>query len=250
MNLPMEDKVYSVYMHVFPNGKKYIGLTMQQPIEKRWGSNGCGYKACPKMYAAILKFEWKNVQHYVIRNGLTKAEAEDLEIKLIAYHNSIADGYNIEHGGNTSGTHNEETKQKISNWNKGKVYSGETLKRMREAHKGKGKGKENSFFGKHHSEETKQKQSDFMKGNDFFKGKHHSEEFKKMKSLQMSEKYSEGRNPRCKRVCMTTKEGAETVFWSLRQAAETADVSVATMFKYVKNGIIKNGCTWRYLDEP
>ena len=88
-----------------------------------------------------------------------------------------------------------------------------------------------------------------MKGNAFFKGHHHSDEFKKMKSEQMREKYKDGGNPRCKRVCMTTREGAETVFYSLRKAAETADVSVGTMFKLVKYGIEKDGCTWRYMNE-
>lgn len=33
---------YSVYAHIFPNGKIYIGATRQEP-KRRW-SGGCGYK--------------------------------------------------------------------------------------------------------------------------------------------------------------------------------------------------------------
>ena len=39
----MENKCYTVYMHICPNGKKYIGITKQKPI-KRWGYNGINYK--------------------------------------------------------------------------------------------------------------------------------------------------------------------------------------------------------------
>lgn len=53
--------------------------------------------------------------------------------------------------------HSDETKRKIGESNKGKVVSDETRKRISEANKGKRKGVENSFYGKHHTEETKQK---------------------------------------------------------------------------------------------
>ena len=88
-----------------------------------------------------------------------------------------------------------------------------------------------------------------MKWNAYFKGHHHSEDYKKMKSQQMCEKYANGNHPRSKKVLMTTNEGAETVFWSLRKAAETADVSVSTMHKLVKYGIQRNGCRWEYINE-
>lgn len=45
---------YSVYVHVFPNGKLYIGATRQEP-KKRWRSGG-GYRNQKAMYEAILKY--------------------------------------------------------------------------------------------------------------------------------------------------------------------------------------------------
>ena len=40
----MENKNYTVYMHICPNGKRYIGITKLKPQE-RWG-NGKSYKGC------------------------------------------------------------------------------------------------------------------------------------------------------------------------------------------------------------
>ena len=39
----MTEHKYAVYMHIFPNKKKYIGITGQKPKE-RWRVNGNGYK--------------------------------------------------------------------------------------------------------------------------------------------------------------------------------------------------------------
>ena len=71
---------YKVYVHTFPNGKKYVGLTMQEP-RKRW-ENGRGYKKCPKVWSAIQKYGWSSVKSEVVANGLTKEEAEAMEIEL------------------------------------------------------------------------------------------------------------------------------------------------------------------------
>lgn len=61
-------------------------------------------------------------------------------------------------------THTEEVRQKISEINKGQVChnkgkkaSDETRQKLSEIRKNKYTGEENPFFGKHHTEETKQK---------------------------------------------------------------------------------------------
>ena len=71
-----EQKTYSVYMHIFPNGKRYIGITSQKPVEKRWYSTGGGYRKCNKMWKAIQKYGWENVEHIVLYENLSKAMAE------------------------------------------------------------------------------------------------------------------------------------------------------------------------------
>lgn len=235
---------YKVYVHTFPNGKKYVGLTMQEP-RKRW-ENGRGYKKCPKVWAAIQKYGWSGVKSEVVANGLTKEEAEAMEIELIARYDSVRKGYNIDHGGNTTGTHSEETRAKISAGNKGKKH-GPCPEDRKEKYRKMFKGEGNPFYGRRHTEEMKAERSAAMRGNSLFKGCHHTEDFKKWKSKQMAEKYSGGRNPRCKRVMMVTKEGAETVFYSMSKAAETAGVSKAAMCGYIKSGAEVNGCRWRYV---
>lgn len=240
-------KPYIVYKHTSPSGKVYIGITCQTP--KRRFMNGRGYKECPAMALAIKKYGWENFKTQILFEGLTKKEAEAKEIELIASYRSNQKeyGYNIENGGNVVGTHSEETKRKISEGNKGKKYSEETLKKIREAKKGKGCGKDNPFYGRHHSQAVKDAHSEFMKGNDYFKGKHHSEEFKKWKSKQMKEMYSSGKNPRCKRVeCLNENNEIVLEFYSLREASRYFNRSSSTIYKYIHKDGIFEGYNWRY----
>ena len=71
---------YIVYMHVFPNNKKYIGITSKKP-KQRWES-GTGYRTQSLMYRAIQKYEWDNIEHKILYINLTKEEAEQKEIEL------------------------------------------------------------------------------------------------------------------------------------------------------------------------
>ena len=87
---------YSVYEHIFPNGKRYIGISKQ--AEKRW-RNGDGYHAQTKVYKAIQHYGWDNVKHNIIVDGVTKEQAETLEKYLISALDTIRNGYNITTGG-------------------------------------------------------------------------------------------------------------------------------------------------------
>jgi hypothetical protein len=92
--------MYSVYIHtVKENGKKYIGQCTDDP-KMRWGSTGHRYKG-QFFYRAISKYGWDNIRHDVIATGLTKEEANKLEIELIAKYksNEREYGYNITPGG-------------------------------------------------------------------------------------------------------------------------------------------------------
>lgn len=89
---------YYVYVHTFPDGKKYVGITCQEP-QVRWGKHGNGYSRQSKIWEAIQKYGWENIQHEIIRERLSSDEARQAEIELIASFNSIEDGYNIDNGG-------------------------------------------------------------------------------------------------------------------------------------------------------
>lgn len=84
------------------NDKKYIGITKQE-VKKRWGSNGRYYISNIGFYNAIKQYGWNNFEHIVIEEGLTKKQAEKLEIELIdefMTHDRNY-GYNISTGGGT-----------------------------------------------------------------------------------------------------------------------------------------------------
>lgn len=132
--------MYSVYKHTNKiNGKIYIGITGRNP-EMRW-RNGEGYKPKSKkqnayFYNAILKYGWDCFNHEVLFAGLTKEEAEKMEIDLIKkFKSNERDfGYNIESGGNSSGRLSDETKRKISeSWG---INKKERCKKISEGRKG------------------------------------------------------------------------------------------------------------------
>lgn len=107
---------YSIYVHTFPNGKRYIGVTCQEPT-RRW-KNGEGYYQQPLVYNAIKKYGWHNIDHKILYTDLTQDEAFDLEVQLITEWktNNKRYGYNLSQGGKGGilGTHrSEETKQKL-----------------------------------------------------------------------------------------------------------------------------------------
>ena len=89
---------YKVYIHIFPNNKRYIGLTTQE-VKNRW-KNGIGYRTQNLIYRAILKYGWKNIKHIVYEVD-TESEMKYLEKYLIAYYNTTDHrfGYNVSEGG-------------------------------------------------------------------------------------------------------------------------------------------------------
>lgn len=107
---------YTVYKHISPTGKIYIGITSSNP-KLRW-SNGKGYIGNEYFTNAIQKYGWKNFKHEILFENLSKEEACKKEIELIVEYksNNREFGYNICAGGEgTNGYHHtEETKKKLS----------------------------------------------------------------------------------------------------------------------------------------
>lgn len=142
--------MYTVYKHTTPSGKVYIGITGQKP-EQRW-QNGNGYKNNEHFYRAILKYDWENIEHDVLCDGLTKQQACDKEIELIAKYDSTNrdKGYNNSYGGEIPWNagkkglykHTKETINKMKGktpWNKGKkvILSNEGRENIVNANKGR-----------------------------------------------------------------------------------------------------------------
>lgn len=105
---------YTVYVHEAPSGKRYVGITSRN-VNVRW-ENGKGYKNNTHFWNAIQKYNWNNISHYILFEGLTKEQAENKEIELIALWNTTNPncGYNHTFGGNCKGKVTEETKRKLS----------------------------------------------------------------------------------------------------------------------------------------
>lgn len=158
---------YCVYIHTSPDGKVYIGRTSRKP-EIRWRKNGTGYYSSPYFYSAIKEYGWDNFGHEVIKEGLTKDEAGQLEKELIEQYNSTDRrfGYNSKTGGDYDVVYNDECKQAMSKKMKVVFSSPELREKMRYAR-----------LGKHHTPEAKAKISAIQRGRQH----HMSEEGRKRK---------------------------------------------------------------------
>ncbi len=95
------NRIYSVYRHISPNGKSYIGITKQNP--KRRFQNGFGYKTQIAFCRAIEKYGWENFQHEILETNLTEKEACEKEAYYIekVYKSIVPNGYNTREGGIT-----------------------------------------------------------------------------------------------------------------------------------------------------
>lgn len=151
---------YIVYEHVFPNSKKYVGITCQKK-NRRWRF-GKGYSFNIRMTNAIKKYGWENIAHNVLYSNLTQEEAEEIERRLIK-EQDLTDpdkGYNYSIGG-IHPRHTEATKKKIGERSLGRKHSEEFKKWISE----RNSGANNYMYGKHHSEETKRKISETKKAH-------------------------------------------------------------------------------------
>lgn len=149
---------FTVYCHISPSGKKYVGITCYKP-EYRW-ADGKGYSLenQPSMYNAIQKYGWENFQHIILATNLSKEWAHKIEMCLIRdwklqNHNY---GYNISAGGELGRLGIPlplEVRQKISRSHIGLRPSKESREKNRQKH-----------LGRKDTEETRLKKSINGKG--------------------------------------------------------------------------------------
>lgn len=236
-------KTYTVYMHISPSGKRYIGITCRKP-EHRW-SNGKGYKYNKHFASAIEKYGWDNFEHIIVTKGLSEEEAKWLEIELIREWDSTnkEKGYNITLGGDgVRGVNPLEymTEEQIEEW---KRKQSETMK-----------GKNNPNYGKHPSEETRRKLSETKKG------KPRSKETRRKISESNKGRYVGENNPRAKAIiCITThmifttaKEGSEYYKASRGEISSCCKgyrIRKGKKVKVLSAGKLEDGTplVWRYI---
>lgn len=176
------DNNFTVYMHISPNGKKYIGITCKKP-EYRW-NHGKGYKPNKHFYNAILKHGWDNFQHIIVCENLSKEDACLLEQELIKKHesNNPLKGFNHSIGGESGALGFKQSQESIekrkshrdysTSWAKGKHFSEEHRRKIGDSHK-----------GMRHSEASKTKMSESHKGFiPAWKGQKRSDEYRAKKS--------------------------------------------------------------------
>lgn len=139
------------------NGKVYIGITSRD-VKDRWGLDGSGYGEQQMAFKrAIDKYGWDGFEHIVVAENLTQQEASDMEVALIDIYKSNCRryynpsyGYNMTDGGEGSSGRacTEETKKKIGEKAKERLSNPEN----------------HPWFGKHHTEESREKMSKTRKG--------------------------------------------------------------------------------------
>lgn len=151
---------FTVYVHHIPNNKVYVGIT-QKKVSARWGKDGTGYKTQQLFWRAIQKYGWDNISHEIVAENLSKEEACQLEVDLIAkYKSNNPDyGYNISFGGDIVQlglTRTDEQRKHISDGHKGIALTDSQIEHLNAIHE--------KLKGVPRSEEVKVKISQANKG--------------------------------------------------------------------------------------
>lgn len=241
---------YIVYMHVTPDGKRYIGIT-KLTCNNRW-RQGKGYKYNDMFSEAIKKHGWENIRHEVLYSGLSHEQAEEKEAALIAKYDTCnaEKGFNVcpgyrqvaestkeKHRISSNGRkHTAETKEKLRAIRLGTRLSEKTKEKMSQKRKGVPKTDEMkrknsvSHTGLKHSNETKKRLSEVRKGA--------------VMGIETRKKIvnSLGGKPV---LCVETGE----VFISKKEAVKKKKINESSLYRCLKGVYVTaGGFHWRYAE--
>lgn len=152
-----------VYCHTLKqDGRKYIGITSQEP-NARW-RNGDGYKGSTHFKHAIDKYGWDAFEHSILQICETREEAYEYEKKYIKEYNTTDEnfGFNLQSGGIDPQQHWSSI-EKTASRQRGRKRTGDQLKRYQEHARAIGKAR----TGIPRSEETKRKISQTQTGKKY-----------------------------------------------------------------------------------
>ena len=224
--------MYTIYAHVNKtNGKMYIGQTSVKP-EERW-KNGNAYKNSRYFSNAIEKYGWDGFEHIILHSNLTKEQADLIEEELIKQYDTTnrAKGYNIRHGGNNS-RYNDESKRLISE------------------HHADVSGRNNPFYGKHHSDELKEMLRQKFTGRKPTRTGTMSEEAKqKMRNNHYD--CTGANNPRARKINQYDLDGNFIrSYWGCMEVKEICGFDNSGIAKCCKGKVKTSyGYIWRYADD-
>lgn len=232
---------WKVYIHKNKiNYKKYVGITSGVP-QKRW-QNGTGYPNNKHFTSAINKYGWDNFEHIILFDRLEQEEAMCIEKELIKYFklNKREFGYNKDNGGNGVGRFTEETRKIMSDKKKkaylgkgnpffGKHHTDATKQKIRESGMDKFSGDKNPFFGKCHTDETKRKISEANKGRP-----------SSLKGKKVPKEIVDKMKKNSKRVSIICLENGK-IFDSMGDCAREMGLGVGNISKVCRGKIKKTG---------
>lgn len=276
--------VYTVYIHICPNGKRYVGIT-RQDVRQRW-HGGKGYKNQKAFYEDIEQFGWENIKHEIILKNVNLETAGRAEQELIKKYNTQNPdyGYNTKNGGQTFGEHSKEFLENLKERMAGNTYcvgrkiSKEHINAMREGRTEETYRRESGIF--HHSESTKKELSDIAKkrwedddyrrkmieshaamtgeNNPMF-GKKHTQEAKqkisekaKMRTVSEETKRKMSESSTIKRkVAQFDLNGSKiSEFSSCKEAAKSVNGNSTNISFACRNkGRTYKGYEWRYVND-
>lgn len=230
----MEEVLYSVYRHISPSGKVYVGITCQ-PVEHRW-NHGKGYMNLKKTIfkSTIIKYGWDNIKHEVLFTELPEWRAKRLEVSLIRHYKNLGISLNVTDGGD--GCHG------VTPWNKGIKVPYE---------------KSNKLKGGHLTEEHKKKLSDAHKGKHPKGHKWTIEQREKLMSQMVNRRHTEDTKRKISQNSAKAKEVLEfdsfgkiiKVFNSAADVGKYYNIDRGWVARACRNRVMCCGHLFSYKDD-